>query len=112
VLTVWTDRKKAEQWYEYDLVDCRGKDKRFVFAVFEEYCRANYAPTKWSDKDFYRNMKPFAANLEYRSRSGGNERKVLWLSMPELKAAWEKKFGYKFQDIAGFSIDDSVLVLQ
>jgi hypothetical protein len=31
-----------------------------------------------------------AANLD--SRGGGSqERKILWLSMPELKAAWEKK---------------------
>jgi hypothetical protein len=31
--------------------------------------------------------------------------------MPELKAAWEKKFGYKFEDIVGFKIDDNVFVL-
>jgi hypothetical protein len=93
------------------MVDYRGKDKRLVFAVYEAYCRDNFQPTKWSDKDFYCHMKPFAANLEYRSRNGGNERKVLWLRMPELKAAWEKNFGYKLEDIAGLKLDDNVFVL-
>jgi hypothetical protein len=30
--------------------------------------------------------------------------------MPELKEAWEKRFGYKFEDITGFKIDDNVCV--
>jgi hypothetical protein len=111
VLTAWTDRKMAEQWYEYDLVDLRGKSKKFTFAVYEEYCSSNFQPTKWSENEFFKQMKPFAANLEYRG-GGSKERKGLWLSLPELKVAWEKKFGYKFEDIAGFKIDENVIVLK
>jgi hypothetical protein len=93
------------------MVDYRGKDKRLVFAVYEAYCRDNFQPTKWSFNDFYKQMKIFAANLEFRG-GGSQERKVLWLSMLKLKAAWEKKFGYKFEDMAGFKIDENVFCVK
>jgi hypothetical protein len=37
---------------------------------------------------------------------------VLWLDMSELKNVWKKEFGYKFKDITGLKIDESVIVLK